>query len=168
MSLDIKVLQEELETQSKNTSLFLEPGIHEDVKLEKVIVKETPVGVNVLEMTFSKDGKRTYYTEWLDEAKADDAKKKVIMSILQVLRAVVPKAILDTMEVSYDLNNFAEKSALVLTGFMTSASLRLKTVYVKDKVTVPLHSKFIWVENMNEKDSKIQMFPRDQVTPLAA
>ena len=54
MIIDIKALQEKLETQSQNTQMFLPPGIHENVKLVNVIIKPTPVGTDVLEMTFRK------------------------------------------------------------------------------------------------------------------
>lgn len=166
--IDIKALQEEMDMQTQSTPLFLTPGIHENVKLTNVIVKPTPSGTSVLEMTFEKDSKRTYYTEWLDEDKTDDQKKKVMMSILQVLRAIVPKSILDTMVVTDSLVDFAEKSALVLNGFKSENPVRLKTVYIKDKVTVPLHSKFTWIESMATTDSKIQIYPRDAMSPQAA
>lgn len=168
MTIDIKAFQEELETQTQNTQMFLPPGIHENVKLTNVIIKQTPVGVNVLEMTFEKDGKKTYYTEWLDEDKADDAKKKVVMGILQVLKAIVPKTILDSMTTVDTLGDFAEKTVLVLDKFKNEISLRLKTVYMKDKVTIPLHSRFPWIENMLETNSKIQILPRDMLTPPVA
>ena len=167
MNLDIKALQEELESQSKSTQLFLTPGIHENAKLISVIVKPTPTGTDVLEMTFEKDGKKTYYTEWLDENKTEEAKKKVLMSVLQVLRAIVPKSILDTMVITDSLVDFAQKAVMVLNGFKNEALLRLKTVYVKDKVTVPLHSRYIWIENMTETESKIQIFPKDMMAPAA-
>ena len=139
--IDIKALQEELQSQSNSTTLFFKPGIHENVKLTEVIIKDTPSGTKVLQMTFMQDEKKLYYTEWLDEEKAEDAKKKVMMSILQVLNAVVPASILETMQITDSLVDFAEKSILVLNGFKSTVDLRIKAVYVKDKVTVPLHSK---------------------------
>jgi len=168
MNIDIKALQEELETQTASTQLFLPPGIHEGVKLTNVMIKDTPMNVRVLEMTFEKDGKKTYYTEWLDEDKAEEAKKKVVMGVLQVLKAIVPKTILDSMVVVDTLGEFAEKTVLVLNNFKDTVNLRLKTVYIKDKVTIPLHSRYPWIENMIEPNSKIQILPRDMLTPPAA
>ena len=171
MNIDIKTLQQELKDQSQSTTMFFRPGIHESVKLIDAIIKDTPSGVKVIQMTFIQDEKKLYYTEWLDEEKTEDAKKKVMMSILQVLNAIVPPTILDSMVITESLVDFAEKSILVLNGFRSTVDLRLKAVYVKDKVTVPLHSKFPWIENMAlvaTADSKIQMYPRDRMTPDAA
>ena len=167
--IDIRTLQQELDNQSKNTSLFLEAGIHEGVKITEIVVKPTSRGVSVIQTTFEKDGKKLYYTEWLDEDKTDEAKKKVMMSLLQMLNAVVPRTILDTMVISESLVDFAEKTVLVINGFKDSVDLRLKAVYVKDKVTVPLHTRFAWIENMAtvpKADSKIQMFPKDSLVPV--
>ena len=171
MNIDIRDLQQELETQSANTSMFLTPGIHENVKLTEIIVKPTSTGTSVLQTTFDKDGKKTTYTEWLDESKTEEAKRKVMMSILQMLNAIVPRAILDTMVITDSLVDFAEKAILVINGFKSVVNLRIKTVYVKDKVTVPLHTKFPWIENMDvvkTEDSKIQIYPRDAMTPMVA
>jgi hypothetical protein len=167
-TIDIKTLQEELLTQTENTSLFITPGIHENVKLMDIVIKPTSTGVNVLQTTFEKENKRLYYTEWLDQEKTLDQKKKVMKSILQMLNAIVPRAILDTMVITEDLQDFAEKAILVINGFKGTVNLRLKAVYVKDKVTVPLHTRFAWIENMDVvkgEDSKIQMYPKDALTP---
>lgn len=169
--IDIKTLQQELKDQSQSTTLFFRPGIHTNAKLTDLIIKDTPSGVKVLQMTFMQDEKKLYYTEWLDEEKTEDAKKKVMMSILQVLNAIVPQTILDSMVITDSLVDFAEKSVLVLNGFKSTVDLRIKAVYIKDKVTVPLHSKFPWIENMaivSDADSKIQMYPRDKMTPELA
>jgi hypothetical protein len=171
MNIDIRELQQELETQSANTSIFLTPGIHENVKLTEIIIKPTSTGTSVLQTTFDKDGKKLTYTEWLDEGKTDEAKRKVMMSILQMLNAIVPRTILDTMVITDSLVDFAEKAILVINGFKSTVTLRLKAVYVKDKVTVPLHTKFPWIENMDivkAEDSKIQIYPRDAMTPMVA
>ena len=169
--MDIKELQLELETQSANTSIFLTPGIHENVKLVDIVIKPTSTGTDVLETRFDKDGKKLTYTEWLDETRTDDVKKKIMMSILQMLNAIVPRTILDTMVITDSLHDFAEKAILVINGFKSTVNLRLKAVYVKDKVTVPLHTKFPWIENMDivkAEDSKIQIYPRDAMVPMVA
>lgn len=171
MNIDIRELQQELETQSTNTTMFLTPGIHENVRLTEIIIKPTSTGTSVLQTTFDKDGKKLYYTEWLDEGKTEEAKKKVMMSILQMLNAIVPRTILDTMVITDSLVDFAEKAILVINGFKSTVNLRIKAVYVKDKVTVPLHTKFPWIENMDivkAEESKIQIYPRDAMAPMVA
>lgn len=169
--IDIRQLQEELEQSSSSMTMFMTPGIHENVKLTEIIIKPTSYGASVLQTTFEKEDtkQKLTYTEWLDETKPEDAKKKVMMSILQMLNAIVPRAILDTMVITDSLVDFAEKAILVINGFKNDVKLRIKAVYVKDKVTVPLHTKFPWIENMDivkAENSKIQIYPRDAMTPV--
>ena len=86
------------------------------------------------------------------------------MSVLQVIKAIVPSEVIDTME-AQNMTDFVNKTVTVLNAYRLTASLRLKTVYIKDKVTVPLHSRFTWIENMQTEESKIQLLPRDMLTP---
>lgn len=171
--MDIRDLQQELEQNSGSVTLFMNPGIHKNVKLTEIIIKPTSKGASVLQVTFEKEGtkQKLTYTEWLDETKTEEAKKKVMMSILQMLNAIVPRAILDTMVITDSLVDFAEKTILVINGFKSTVNLRLKAVYVKDKVTVPLHTRFPWIENMDlvkDEDSRIQIYPKDAMTPVVA
>jgi hypothetical protein len=164
MIIDIKALQAETEVSAQNTQLYLEPGIHENVVLSEIAIKDTPIGVKVLELIFRKDNKKSSFSEWLDEAKEDEALKKVVLTIINVLNAVVPKSVINAMPNTEGIIAFAEQAAMVLNAYKDQAKLRLKTVYVKDKVRVPLHSRMPWIENMNETESKIQIMPRDVMT----
>lgn len=169
--MDIRDLQQELEQSANNVTMFMTPGIHENVKLTEIIIKPTSYGSDVLQTTFEKEGtkQKLTYTEWLDETKTDEAKKKVMMSILQMLNAIVPRAILDTMVITDSLVDFAQKAILVINGYKSTVNLRIKAVYVKDKVSVPVHTKFPWIENMDlvkAEDSKIQIYPKDAMTPV--
>lgn len=167
--LNLKRVGDEISIQQSTAGLFITAGIQEDIKLETAKIKMTPTGTEVFEVTFLKDNKKGYMTEWLHPEDATEQQEKVAGRILCVLKAFLPKEAIDNLEAK-DITDLANKAVIALNATKDSTLLRVKFVYIKDKVTVPRYSKFTWIEPMSvaKADSKIQWLSMDSMTPEVA
>ena len=165
--LNLKQIGERVSQNQDNVGIFIPAGIHEDVSLHEVKVKDTPSGTKVFEVSYRKDNKTTYQTEWLHPEDPVERQEKVAAKILCVLKAFFSQETIDKIEVENVLD-LAIKAEAALNSVKDATKLRTKFVYVKDKVTIPRYSKFTWIEPMTipKEESKIQWMANiDRDTP---
>lgn len=144
-----------------NVGLFIPAGIHENVQLDEVKIKQTSAGVEILELTYKKDNRKCYQTEWLHPSDPIEQQEKVASRILCVLKVFFSKEVIDKIEAE-NIVDLAKKTALALSSVKDKTLLRMKFVYndgkEKSMVSTPRYSKFTWIEPMTipANESKIQ------------
>lgn len=155
--LNLKRIRETVSQNQENVGIFIPSGITENVELEGVEVKMTPTGTEVFQATFKKDNKRNYMTEWLHPEDPTERQEPGAARIMHLLSAFLPEEALDRLEAE-NIKDLAQKAVVALDSTKHATKLRIKFVYVKDKVTTPRYSKFTWVESMTipKEESKIQ------------
>lgn len=165
--VDINSIISEIESSAEREfkPTYLPAGIQENIEILEAKMKKTLTGKDIFEVTFVRDGQKSIWTEWPSLEDGEESKARCARQITECLLTICPKEVVSGMS-SQNIVEFATKAVAAIEAFKTTKKLRLKLVYVKDKVTVPRHSYYKWIESMEipKESSKIQIFPRDVIS----
>lgn len=156
-------------TNTESNGDYMPAGINENVHLKEVKVNVSPTGLDFLEIIFeNKDGQTVSMSEWQnkkglytktdkDLQRADD---RQFGRLIQIINCFYP-----TIE-DVELNSFKEMITWVKNKLdpmiATQKELRLKAVFDKNNyVTVSKNGIFVEPMTVDEKDSQIKKFSRD-------
>lgn len=156
-------------TNTESNGNYMPAGINENVHLKEVKVNVSPTGLDFLEIVFeNKDDQTVSMSEWQNKkglyTKTDEdlqrADDRQFGRLIQIINCFYP-----TIE-DVELNSFKEMITWVKNKLdpmiATQKELRLKAVFDKNNyVTVSKNGIFVEPMTVDEKDSQIKKFSRD-------
>lgn len=161
---------------ASTTSTWIEPGIHENLKLVDIKYDKTKNGNEFLAFYVeNENGDKVSNTEWpftmrvpLDEM--SDTQRDTALSIIENQKSKV-RQIVEIFKPNFNINagsfkEFAEKTIDFLGDSYKDTLFRLKVVYDKRGYTTFAQSaRFIFMESMDvaKEDSKIRIVPTDRM-----
>jgi hypothetical protein len=168
------------DTANANGTPYLEPGIHDNVKMTEVKYETTVKGNEFLAFTWQDEsGNKVTLTEWpyrmpkpfeSMSAEEQDKTKGIINSqmsrIKQILEVYIGK-ISDELINSPTFKEFATKVVNLLEGKYADKLVRVKVVYDdKGWTIVSNRSKYQFIESMDipKEESSIKMLAGDKTT----
>lgn len=161
-------------------SAYMPAGINENCILKEAILKESPTGKPILEITFeNEEGQTVHHTEWepkmavwmKSQEDLEDSMNKQYKRMLQILLCYYKDE-----EIDFNGDNFREFAKYIvdkLENADKTLKVRLKVVYNKDGYTTLPNSvsrKFIEPMSVSKEESEIKIDPKYDiiVRPIVA
>lgn len=161
-------------------SAYMPAGINENCVLKEAILKESPTGKPILEITFeNEENQIVHHTEWepiwqvwmKSQEDLEDSMNKQYKRMLQILLCYYKDE-----EIDFNGDNFREFAKYIvdkLENADKTLKVRLKVVYNKDGYTTLPNSvsrKFIEPMSVSKEDSEIKIDPKYDiiVRPIVA
>lgn len=168
---------------AQNKSTWIQPGIHEDLKLVDVKYETTKNGNEYLAFYVENEhGDKVGNTEWpvkfsIPFEQMDAEKKKVFVDILENQKSKIKQIVevffteeqLKAKPYIFQVNSFkefAEKTIEFLGEAFKDQTIRLKVVFdKKGYTTFGQNAGHVFIENMSiaKEDSKIRIQPSDKM-----